>query len=113
MLFSRYRFTHPKTEQSIFVGPWSYLWAGLLGAVYVAWKGMGSRFLLAAAINIGFAFVALVVTAVPILRFIPAYAQALIVVGAVPAIVAVQGTLMVNLIRDGYRKRGWKIRRNE
>ena len=46
-IFPPYRFTHPKTDESIVVRRWSYLWAGLFGAFYVAWKGMGSRFLLA------------------------------------------------------------------
>ena len=112
-LFPRYRFTHPKTEQSIFVGRWSYLWAGLLGFIYVIYKGMGSRALLAFAVNISFAILALAITAITILRFVPTNTQALILVGSVPTIVAVQGTMMVNIIRDGYRKRGWKVRQNE
>ena len=113
MPFTPYRFTNPSTEQSLFVGRWSYLWAGLLGAVYVAWKGMGSRFLVALAVNIGFAVVALAITAITVLRFVPLNAQAAILVLAVPALIAVQGTVMVNILRDGYRKRGWKVRRNE
>jgi hypothetical protein len=49
-----YRFEHPKTEQSITIGGWSHLWAGLLGALYVWWIGFGSV-LQALAINIAFA----------------------------------------------------------
>ena len=54
LIFPPYRFTHPKTEHSIFVHRWSYLWAGLFGAIYVAYKGMSQRFVLALAVNIGF-----------------------------------------------------------
>ena len=112
-LFPRYRFTNPKTEQSIFVTRWSYLWAGLLGFIYVIYKGMASRTLAALAINIGCAIVGLAVTAITIFRFVPTNTQVIILVGSVPTLIAFQGTMMVNLVRDGYRKRGWKIRANE
>ncbi len=112
-IFPRYRFNNPETEQNIYVGRWSYLWAGLLGFIYVAYKGMGSRSLYAFFINMLFAVVAVAVTAISILSFVPTNTQVIILVGAVPIIVAVQGTMMVNIVRDGYRKRGWKIRANE
>jgi hypothetical protein len=112
-VFDRCRITHPQTEQNIYIGRWSYLWAGLFGALYVAWKGMGSRFLYALAINIGFALLALSVSAITIMRFVPANAQAVILVAAVPILIAFQGTLMINTVCEGYRKRGWRVRRNE
>jgi peptidoglycan/LPS O-acetylase OafA/YrhL len=110
--FPRYRFTNPNTDQSIFVGHWSYLWAGLLGALYVAWKGMGSRFVLAAAINIGFAILVLGVSAVTSF-VLPPKQQFFVILVGIPAVVAVQGTMMVNIVRNGYRRRGWRIRANE
>lgn len=113
MFFPRYRITHPETEQNVFIGHWSYLWAGLLGFIYVIYKGMGSRAAYALAINIGFAILGLAVTAITVFRFVPTNAQAVILVGSVPTIIAVQGTMMVNIVRDGYRKRGWRVRRNE
>ena len=54
MALREYRFEHPKTERSITIRRWSYLWAGLLGAIYVWWIGTGS-ILQALAINIAFA----------------------------------------------------------
>ncbi len=111
-LFPRYRFTHPKTEQNIFIGKWSYLWAGLFGALYVAWKGMGSRFIYAAALNVGLAILIIAATGVTSFVLVPKQQFVVLVVG-LPAAVAVQGTMMVNIIRDGYRKRGWKVRQNE
>ena len=107
-MFKGYRFTHPKTDQSIFTGLWSYLWAGLFGAGYVAWKGMGSRFLLAAVINIGVALACVAVVAASF--YVPKKTQLLVVLGMIPAAVLVQGIIMMSLIREGYRRRGWKVR---
>jgi len=109
-IFPPYRFTHPKTDESIFVYRWSYLWAGLLGAIYVAYKGMGSRFMLALLINIGFLLAAVAVIGVTSFPFVPKRYQAGALVGMVPVIIALQGTVMIRLIRDGYRRRGWKVR---
>ena len=113
-IFPRYRFTHPKTEQNVFIGRWSYLWAGLFGAIYVAWKGMGSKFLHALAVNVGFAVLVLGTTAATSMtRFVTTRMWAGAVAGMVVAVIAVQGTTMVNIIRDGYRRRGWRVRANE
>ena len=92
------------------VGRWSYLWAGLFGAIYVAWKGMGSRFLMALLINIGFLLAAIAIAGVTSLPLVPKRQQAIILVAMVPIIIGVQGTMMIRLIRDGYRRRGWKVR---
>ncbi len=78
----------------------------------MAWKGMGSRFLLAAVINIGFAVAVIAVTGVTSF-VLPAKQQFVVILAGVPTVIAAQGVLMVNIIRDGYRKRGWKIRQNE
>lgn len=110
VIFPPYRFTHPKTDESIFVYRWSYLWAGLFGAIYVAWKGMGSRFLLALLVNIAIALATVGLTAITIVPRVPTLYQIFILVGAVPTIVAIQGKLMIRIIRDGYRRKGWKVR---
>jgi hypothetical protein len=110
VIFPPYRFTHPKTDESIFVRRWSYLWAGLFGAIYVAYKGMASRFLIAVLVNLVIAVAALALTAITIVPRVPTLYQILILVGAVPTIIAVQGTLMIRIVREGYRRRGWKVR---
>ena len=110
--FPRYRFSHPKTGQNIFIGKWSYLWAGLFGALFVAWKGMGSRFIYAAAFNIALAVAIVAASGVTSFVLAPKQQFIALLVG-LPAAVAVQGTVMVKIIRDGYRKRGWKVRQNE
>jgi len=102
-----YRFEHPKMERSISMGGWSYLWAGLLGAIYVWWIGFGSV-LQALAINIAFAIgVVAIVLGTSIL---PSVQQLLVILAIVPLAVFIQGSLMISLIRDGFRKRGWLAR---
>jgi hypothetical protein len=102
-----YRFEHPKTERSIIIGGWSYLWAGLLGAVYVWWIGFGSV-LQALAVNIAFAIgVIAIVLGTSVLASVQ---QFLVILVVVPLAIFTQGSLMITLIRDGFRKRGWLVR---
>jgi len=102
-----YRFEHPKTEQSITIRGWSYLWGGLLGAIYVWWIGFGS-ILEALAINI-----ALAIGVVAIMlgtSILPSVQHLLVILTIVPLAIFVQGSLIISLIRDGFRKRGWLVR---
>ena len=102
-----YRFEHPKTERSITIGGWSYLWAGFLGAGYVWWIGYGSV-LQAVAINIALAIgVIAIVLGTSVL---PSLQQLFVIMVVCPLAVLLQGSLMISLIRDGFRKRGWLIR---
>lgn len=107
MALSHYRFEHPKTERTITIGGWSYLWAGLLGAGYVWWIGYGS-ILQALAINLAFGVgaVAIVLGA----SVLPSVQQLLVILVVVPLALFTQGSLMVTTIRDGFRKRGWLVR---
>ena len=107
MALREYRFEHPKTERSITIGGWSYLWGGLLGFAYVWWIGFGSV-LQALAINIGIAIgVIAIVLGTSIL---PSLQQLFVIMVLVPLAIFIQGSLMVSLIRDGFRKRGWLVR---
>lgn len=102
-----YRFEHPKTEQSVTIRRLSYVWAGLFGAAYVAWVGHGSV-LQAAATNVGFAIgVVLLIGASCYVATLPQFLMLMI---GLPAIVLLQGTIMVNMIRTAFRRRGWLIR---
>jgi hypothetical protein len=102
-----YRFEHPKTERSITLRGWSYLWAGLLGFVYVWRIGYGSV-LQALAINIAFAIgVIAIVLGTSVL---PAVQQLLVILVVIPLAIFIQGTTMISLIREGFRKRGWLVR---
>jgi hypothetical protein len=102
-----YRFEHPKTERSITIRRWSYLWAGLLGAAYVWWIGAGSV-LQALAINIAFAvgFVAITLGS----SVLPSLQQVFVFLVLVPLAIFAQGSMMITLIREGFRRRGWLVR---
>ena len=107
MALKEYRFEHPKTERSIMIGGWSYVWGELLGALYVWWIGFDSV-LQELAINIAFAIgVVAIVLGTSIL---PSVQQLLVILAIVPLVVFIQGSLMISLIRDGFRKRGWLAR---
>jgi hypothetical protein len=104
---NHYRFEHPKMERSITIGGWSYLWAGLLGAGYVWWVAYGSV-LQALAVNLAFA-VGVIAIALGT-SVLPSLQQFLILLVVVPLAIFTQETLMVSIIREGFRKRGWLIR---
>ena len=107
MALREYRFEHPKTERSITIRRWSYLWAGLLGAIYVWWIGTGS-ILQALAINIAFALGGVAVTLGT--SILSSLQQLLILLVLVPVAILAQGSMMISLIREGFRRRGWMIR---
>jgi hypothetical protein len=112
VIFTSWRFEHPKTERNVRVGGWSYVWAGLFGAGYVWWLGHGNV-LQAVAVNI----VLVAGTIVGIFALIglglvaPIY-QAFAIVAALPTLIAVQGHMMVSIIKTGFRRRGWLVRRD-
>ena len=111
-MFGGYRFEHPRTEATVDIGGWSYLWAGLFGAFYVWRKGFPQLFWKAFAFNLlyaliffGFGFVSSM-PQVPI----PTKIWALVMVALVPTLILVQANQMIRMIRDGYRRKGWMIR---
>jgi hypothetical protein len=107
VLLRSFRFEHPKTEKSVTIHTMSYVWAGLLGAGYVAWIGYGNV-LQAVAINMGFAIG--VVLLVGITSYVAVLQQVLVLAVGLPVVVLIQGTIMVSLIRTGFRRRGWMTR---
>jgi hypothetical protein len=104
-----YRFEHPRTEQSVTLRRVSYLWAGLFGAGYVAWRGYGNV-IRAATINAGFAIGVLALFGVTSSRYVTPVAQFLVLAIALPLVVWVQGELMITIVRTGFRRRGWLTR---
>ena len=106
--FKTFRFEHPKTEQSIIVGGWSYVWAGLFGAFYVLSHGFSSYFLRAFAVNIGCLIALVGLTAAPMVLK-PLYAIFVLVV-FVPVVFVVNSVNMVAHLKTAYRRRGWMTR---
>jgi hypothetical protein len=102
-----YRFEHPKTERSVTIRRWSYLWAGLLGAGYVWWVGAGSV-LQALAVNIVFAIGVIAIGLGS--SILSSLQQVFVLMILVPLAIFMQGSMMITLIREGFRKRGWMIR---
>jgi hypothetical protein len=109
-VFGGYRFEHPRTEVSVQVGGWSYLWAGLFGAFYVWNKGCGPQFLKAFAFNILYTLVFIGVWGATSIPQVPVRMQALVLLGLVPTLILVQANTMVRIIKDAYRRRGWMVR---
>jgi hypothetical protein len=109
-VFRGYRFEHPRKEIAITLGGWSYLWAGLFGAFYVWRLGFGKLFLKALAINLlyGLFFVGFFVATLMFVRnALQWYGLQLVVI---PIVILSQGTTMLRMLRDAYRRRGWMIR---
>jgi hypothetical protein len=109
-VFGGYRFEHPKTEVTVEVGGWGYLWAGLFGAFYVWRKGCGPQFLKALLFNIGYLVLYVGMVGVTSMPQVPPLIQAVAIVAGVPVILLLQANLMVRIIRDAYRRRGWLVR---
>lgn len=78
-----------------------------MGAAYVRWIGYGNV-LQALAINVLFALGTALLVGVT--SYIPALQQFLALVIGLPAIIIIQGSLMVSLIKSGFRRRGWLVR---
>ena len=108
-MFRGYRFEHPRNETVVEVGGWSYLWAGLFGAFYLWQKGFGRLFPRAFAVNLGYLVLFVGVWAVT--SYVVALRiQAAILLIMIPILTIAQGTTMLRMLRDAYRRRGWMIR---
>src|SRR5205823_1021510 len=105
-----YRFEHPNAdEHSVTIEGWSYVWAGLFGAFYVALKGHARQFPKALLINLAY-FVPYILLVGASSQLQP-NVQLVAVIVSIPIMVIVQSLAMVRLVRDGYRRRGWWIQR--
>ena len=101
----RYRFEHPVTEKSISIGSFSYLWAGLFGALYV-WRIGSGGVLQAIAVNVAFGLgVVLVLT---VINFVPESLRIAGLVCLVPIAIYLQGLVMISIVREGFKRRGWR-----
>jgi hypothetical protein len=105
-----YRFEHPRTEDSVQVGGWSYLWAGLFGALYVWHKGCRAQVWKALAFNIGYGVLYIGVVGITSVPQVPPLVQAVAIVAGIPIVILVQGNTMIRIIKEAYRRRGWMIR---
>jgi hypothetical protein len=110
MAFGGYRFEHPRDEDRVIVvRGWSYVWAGLLGCVYVA--ALGSRSQLLRALALDLAYFAVFAAIVSGSFLLPPTQQAGVVVVSAPLLVMLHGAATIRLVRDSYRRRGWLVHR--
>ena len=103
-----YRLDHPEVDESTYLDGWSYLWASLLGPLYVLLKGFAafSLLMLLASASIGvLAFGSLGVT---LLMFSSAGAKLFALIGLPIAALAIQGIAGIRIVRAGYASRGWR-----
>ena len=109
-VFGGYRFEHPRTEVSVEVAGWSYLWAGLFGAFYVWGKGCRPQFWKALAFNIGYAVLYIGGVGVTSMPQVPPLFQAMALVAGIPIVILIQANTMIRIIKEAYRRRGWMVR---
>ena len=108
MLFETYRFDNLDTDESHYLGGWSYVWASLGGPVYILVKG--------------FPLLAVIMLPISVILVAGAGAALVVIVGlidhlmvsvasmvAVPlAALAAQGVIAIQLLRIGFIRRGWR-----
>lgn len=111
IVLQAYRFEHPTTEERFaIIDGWSYLWAGLFGAFYVAAKGFRRHFVRALLIDAVFMLLFLAIVGFSfVLR--PTLVQIGVVALSAPVMLLLHGANMIKIVRDGYRRRGWWMTR--
>lgn len=107
-----YRFDNPKTNESVRIGRWSYVWAALFGALYVLIKAGPARLLRAIVVTLLCTFVLIVIVGLTSVLLSP-FKQILVVAIATPAVLVIQSRKMMELVRSSYRRGGWQGRREE
>jgi hypothetical protein len=107
-LFETYRFDNLDTDESHFLGGWSYVWASLGGPVYILSKGFVVPALLMVpitAVLAGGAVIALVIIVGLIDHLMISVASMV----AVPLVAfAIQGVIAIQLVRAAFIRRGWR-----
>jgi hypothetical protein len=111
MIFQSYRFENPNLGGDVVtISGWSYLWAGLFGAFYVA-ASKHRRQKIGKAVAINVAHVGLYIVVAAASSALPPVGQLTVIVLLAPLLVVLQGRAMIGLVKDGFRRRGWWIHR--
>jgi len=108
-MFSRYAISDPKTQKTIAIGGASYLWAGLFGAFYVMFKSGRTTAPEALGWHL-LCWLTLVGLLLVTSTLSPRLQQFALVVTA-PVLLAMLSARMMRLVRTGFRRRGWRVRR--
>jgi hypothetical protein len=111
-MFPAYRVQDRKSEKALRLGGWSYLWAGLFGVFYLLLKG-GLNKLLPGTLVTLICFGAVIGFPFFTARFVPGSLHSVALILVIPAIFVVQSFRTSALIRDSFKQRGWRVRRED
>jgi len=108
-MFPSYRFVEPHTEKSVRIGKLSYLWASLLGPVYLLAKAGPGKLLQSLVLSIA-CMVALFVFVARGLSYVPGELQPVALLFAVIAFFLVHSIRTMTLVKDSFLRRHWTPR---
>ena len=108
-MFERYIFEDPGDASSyVAVGTLGYGAAGLAGSLYVLWKAGRLAFAAALLPHLVLLGTLVAVTGVTSL-VLPGIQQLIVLLVAIPSLLALQSVMMVEIIRKTYLRRGWIV----
>jgi hypothetical protein len=109
VLFPGFRFEHPITGRQIFVGGPSYIWAGLLGPIYVLWFRRGGILRsLGISMMYGFAMIGVIGAS----TYVPSVYAVLMLAVLVPGVILSHGRATIFAVRINLSRRGWLVCRD-
>jgi len=108
-LFPGFRFEHPINGRQMRLGGLSYLWAGLLGPIYVLSFRRGG-ILKALAISLGYGIALIGVVGAS--TYVSSVAALLMLVVLVPAVILSHGRAILFAVKEVFARRGWMVMRD-
>jgi hypothetical protein len=107
-MLKTYEFRDPTTERRIELDKLSYLWAGLLGPIYVAFKAgpLSVFFSLLYSLSCVAALLMLLVN----LNRVPAAVQLVVLIFGVLGVLLFHSMRTIGLVVSYYRKARWRVR---
>lgn len=107
-MFDRYIFEDPADHSlRIHVGGWGYVAAGVGGSIYVLWKAGRPAF--GSALVRQLAILCILVLTVFASSELPAGQQVVVLIAAIPGLLAFQSLWMIRIIRKTLQARGWIV----
>jgi phosphate/sulfate permease len=108
-MFANYRFVQPHTSRNVRIVGLSYLWAGLLGPVYVLFKS-GPRELphsIVLSLACAAVFIAFVIKG---LAYVPETLQIVSLIFLLPIVFIFHSVKTIGLVRASFLQRNWMSR---
>jgi hypothetical protein len=109
IFFPGFRFEHPISGQQMRLGGLSYLWAGLLGPIYVlTFRRGGILKTLAISIGYGIALVGVVGAS----TYVSSVDALLMLMVLIPAVILSHGRAILFVVKEVFARRGWMVIRD-